>query len=298
MVKKGSPKTAKKPVSIWTKPLKANFQGLFKSLSEGVAAGIAFDWLKTSAKAVEALSFLGFEKDPASLAWLLVRRAMTQAIYDLIAESKDLLYGKSERVQAQLIERLDDLCETGRVVVLAGSLPLGLSQDSYASLIQRLTQHGALVALDTSGPALSAALAAPVLPFCIKPNRHELEQWAGKALPTLSDVTSTARALVRQGVQQVVVSLAEQGALFVGQNKGCWLASPPPITPASSVGAGDALLAGWLAAQHQGRNWQDAMRLALAFAAGKLGRIGPNLPDPHEVEHLAQAVTLSRVQDE
>jgi len=201
-------------------------------------------------------------------------------------------------IYAQLIERLDDLCETGRVVVLAGSLPLGLPQDSYASLTQRLAHHGALVALDTSGPALCAALAAPVLPFCIKPNRHELEQWAGKALPTLADVASSARKLVRQGVQQVVVSLAEQGALFAAQGKGCWLASPPPITPESSVGAGDALLAGWLAAQHQGCNWQDAMRLALAFAAGKLGRIGPNLPDQHEVERLALAVTLSRVQDE
>jgi 1-phosphofructokinase len=197
---------------------------------------------------------------------------------------------------AQLLEHLDDLSEPGRFVVLAGSLPAGLDVDTYAKLSARLTQQGARVLLDTSGAALCAALAGAVLPFCIKPNLHELEQWAGHALATRAEIVGAARALHRQGVQQVVVSLAEQGALFIGR-AGAWLATPPPITPISSVGAGDALVAGWLAAQHQGRDWQHSIRLALAFAAGKLAKIGPHLPAKDEVEQLAHAVTLYRLPD-
>ena len=196
---------------------------------------------------------------------------------------------------AQLIEHLDDLSEADRFIVLAGSLPKGLDDSCYAHLIARLNQQGARVFLDTSGIPLEKALAGPFFPFCIKPNRHELEQWAGHPLPTLDDVTKAARALHKQGIRQVVVSLAEQGALFVGK-EGTWLAAPPPIKPISSVGAGDALLAGWLAAQHQGRDWQRSICLAMAFAAGKLAKIGPHLPARIEVEHLAGEVTLSRLE--
>jgi 1-phosphofructokinase len=198
--------------------------------------------------------------------------------------------------QQQLAERLPQLCSNGSWVVLAGSLPVGLPTSSYASLIEKLNQLGARVLLDTSGAALSAALSGPALPYCIKPNRHELEQWAGHALPTLQQVTACAQALQRQGIAQVVVSMAEQGALFVSA-EGAWLASPPPVTPVSSVGAGDALVAGWVAAQYQGRSWEESMRLALAFAAGELAKIGPHLPASDVVEHLARAVTLSRIQD-
>jgi len=202
----------------------------------------------------------------------------------------------SPQAFAQLMAQLDDLSEPGHTVVLAGSLPRGIDPGCYATLVDQLRHIGLRVVLDTSGPALVAALEGPSLPFCIKPNRLELEQWAGKPLPALEDVIAAARTLHQRGVNQVVVSLAEQGALFVG-DFGALLASPPPVIPVSSVGAGDSLLAGWLAGQHQDRSIEDCMRLALAFADGKLERIGPNLPEKSEVERLALAVTLSRVQN-
>ena len=105
--KKPSPRTAKKPLAFWNKPLKVELPGLFKVLAAAVATGFAFDWVKASAKAVEALTFVGFEKDPASLAWVLVRRSMTRAIYDLVAEACDLLGRQADPVQAALLDRLD-----------------------------------------------------------------------------------------------------------------------------------------------------------------------------------------------
>ncbi|TDR76612.1 1-phosphofructokinase [Paludibacterium purpuratum] len=199
-----------------------------------------------------------------------------------------------QAVFEQLIARLDEQCAAKRWFVLAGSLPTGLADDCYAHLCERLAGQGALVALDSSGTALSAALAGASLPFCIKPNRHELEQWAQRQLPTLDDVAECALALHHKGVRHVIVSLAEQGALFVGA-EGCWLATPPPINLVSSVGAGDALLAGWIAAQQQQLEWQTAMRQAMAFAAGKLARIGPHLPPKREIARLAGEVMLTRI---
>jgi 1-phosphofructokinase len=192
------------------------------------------------------------------------------------------------------LEKLDDLSEPERYIVLSGSLPGGLPDDCYATLCERLSADRARVVLDTSGEALRQALAGHCLPYCIKPNRHELEQWAGRPLPTLEEVLATARALVARGVRQVIVSLAEEGALFVGA-PGAYLAQLPPMRPVSSVGAGDALLAGWIAAQHEGRDWANSIRLALAFAAGKLSHIGPHLPQIAVVDHLAGEVSLTRL---
>ncbi|MCW3481968.1 1-phosphofructokinase [Neisseriaceae bacterium JH1-16] len=193
----------------------------------------------------------------------------------------------------RLLERLDDLTELGRDVVLAGSLPAGLPADSHARVIARLNKLGARVLLDTSGAPLAAALAAPreSLPACIKPNRHELEQWAGRPLPTLDDVVSAAFGLQQRGIEKVVVSLGEEGALFVDA-RSVLLARLPVIHALSTVGAGDALVAGLISAWRGGASEEDIARRAVAFAAAKLGRIGPHLPAPGVVCKLMDDVTV------
>jgi 1-phosphofructokinase len=177
------------------------------------------------------------------------------------------------------------------LVVLAGSLPGGLPPETYADLTAEMQARGARVILDASGPALAAALAAPALPFAIKPNRHELEEWAGHALPTLADVARAARDLRARGIALVVVSLGAEGALFVSGDAALH-ALPPPTEIASTVGAGDALVAGLVSGLHAGLALPDIARLALAFAAGKLGRPGANLPPRETVEAIARAVRV------
>jgi len=196
----------------------------------------------------------------------------------------------------RLLERLGDLTELGRDVVLAGSLPAGLPADSHARVVARLNKYGARVLLDTSGAPLTAALAAPreALPACIKPNRHELEQWAGRSLPTLDDVVSAAFELQQRGIEKVAVSLGEEGALFVDGNS-VLLASLPVINAVSTVGAGDALVAGLISAWRAGADAEGIARRSVAFAAAKLGRIGPHLPDATEVINLGEAVTIQKL---
>ena len=155
-------------------------------------------------------------------------------------------------------------------------------------------ERGARIALDTSGAALKQALACGVPLALIKPNRHELETLLGRPLPTCADWREAARGLHAQGVETVVVSLGAQGA-FMSSPEGAWLAAPLPVKPVSTVGAGDAQVAGLLAARHAGLDWREALRHGVAFATAKLKRLGPDLPPASEINALLQAITLSAI---
>lgn len=188
---------------------------------------------------------------------------------------------------------LRDMVEAGSLAVLAGSLPSSLPVDIYATLTRDLKARGARVVLDASGKALEAALAArpDALPYAIKPNRHELEEWAGERLPDLAAVAKAATALRHRGIPLVAVSLGPEGALFVS-DEGALHARAPEIRIASTVGAGDALVAGLVAGLHAGLDMAGTARLALAFAAGKLTRPGANLPGRSVVEGIAETVRV------
>lgn len=191
---------------------------------------------------------------------------------------------------------LDGLVTPGTLVVLAGSLPAGVPDDAWARLVARLNARGARVMLDTSGAPLAVALSAPVggLPYAIKPNRHELEAWAGTPLPDAPALISTARRLIGRGVTLVVASMGDQGAAFVTEGEAL-VARLPPIRTLSTVGAGDAMVAGLATGLADGLALPDLARRAVAFATAKLGRIGSHLPDRVEVERLAAAVQVAPV---
>lgn len=187
---------------------------------------------------------------------------------------------------------LRELVLPGTPVLLAGSLPDGLPAGSYATLTADLRAQGARVVLDSSGPPLAAALAAPDLPFCIKPNRHELEAWAGAPLPATADLLKAARGLHRNGVAVVVVSLGADGALFVADGPALH-ARLPAVNALSTVGAGDAMVAGLIAAFGADLPLEGVARLSVAFATAKLGCFGPNLPGTDAVRALAGQVEIS-----
>ncbi|PTQ11564.1 1-phosphofructokinase [Sphingomonas oleivorans] len=183
------------------------------------------------------------------------------------------------------------LVRRGDIAILSGSLPLGCAPDHYAQLIAALGESEMRVILDASGPALTAALAAPVLPFCIKPNRHELAAWAGTSLDTLDDLVAAARQLHARGVALVIVSMGAEGALFLS-DEATLVAGLPAAELASTVGAGDAMVAGIAAALVEGAGLERIARLSTAFAVAKIGRAGPHLPDLATVRALADEVNI------
>lgn len=188
-----------------------------------------------------------------------------------------------------LMEKVEALAGDNGCFVLSGSLPAGVPDDTYATLTARLKARGALVVVDTSGAPLKHAVAAK--PDFVKPNAHELSELLGRPLADRAEVVRAARQLHATGIGLVVVSLGGEGAIFVGQ-EGALLAVPPKVEVASTVGAGDSMVAGVLAARLAGRTLEDCARYGTAFAAGKLARVGPVPPSPARVEALMPQVAI------
>ncbi|RQX15400.1 1-phosphofructokinase [Micromonospora ureilytica] len=162
-------------------------------------------------------------------------------------------------------------------VVLCGSVPPGLPADAYAQLCRKLRAAGVRVAVDTSGPALrEAALAGATL---LKPNRDELADVVGTPLKDLGDVVDAAQCLRAWGAGTVVASLGADGAVLVDA-EGVRTGTCPVARPRSAVGAGDALLAGFLAA---GAHGAAALAEGLAWGAAAVSLPGSRMPGPADL---------------
>lgn len=162
-------------------------------------------------------------------------------------------------------------------VAACGSLPPGAPDDLYAQIVSDVHRAGRRIAVDTSGTPLAAVIDAG--PDLIKPNDEELGSLIGTRPRTFADVVDAAELLRRRGVGSVLVSLGRHGAILV-DDRGSFHAETPPLVPRSNVGAGDATLAGFLAAGGQG---PEALRLAVAWGAAAVRLPGTAMPTPSDV---------------
>ncbi|MED5815668.1 1-phosphofructokinase family hexose kinase [Mycolicibacterium sp. 050232] len=179
-------------------------------------------------------------------------------------------------------------------VVLSGSLPPGMPLDWYAQVVSLLAPLDCRVAVDTSEAPLAALAAAfeVAAPDLIKPNAEELADLAGVPAANLEDaaaqgdmssVVAASRALVGRGVGTVLATLGAAGAVLVN-NSGAWLATPPPIVPRSTVGAGDSSLAGYLRAAVTGADDPQRLQMAVAYGSAAAALPGSALPAPAQLD--------------
>ncbi|WP_419995701.1 1-phosphofructokinase [Streptomyces boninensis] len=162
-------------------------------------------------------------------------------------------------------------------IACCGSLPRGLAPSWYAELVDRVHRAGARIALDTSGPALTAALA--MRPDVVKPNAAELAEAVGRPLLTIGDAVKAAEEARDWGAGAVLASLGADGQLLVSGD-GIWFASAPAAVVRSNVGAGDASLAGFLAA---GGTGPAALAAAVAHGAAAVQLPGSVMPAPRDL---------------
>ncbi|HEU5356333.1 MAG TPA: 1-phosphofructokinase [Actinocrinis sp.] len=174
-------------------------------------------------------------------------------------------------------------------VVMCGSLPPEVPVDVYAGLTAQFAAAGIRVAVDTSGPALLSAIAAG--PDLVKPNRDELAEAVGVPLTELGDVIEAAHTMRERGAGAVLASLGADGAVLVDED-GVLLAQGTQIEPRSTVGAGDALLAGFLAGGARG---DKALIEAVAWGGAAVGLPGSRMPGPADIRREGIVVVdLSR----
>ena len=158
------------------------------------------------------------------------------------------------------------------VLVVSGSLPRGLPVDAYHRVIDIAARKDARVVLDTSGPALRAALDRGV--FLVKPSLGELESLVGRPLPDAAAQETAARQLIEAGNAEIVaVSLGRDGAVLVSKD-GVWRRAAPAVVARSALGAGDSFVAAMTVAIVDG--WPLDAALDYGVAAGAAAVIAPN----------------------
>jgi 1-phosphofructokinase family hexose kinase len=185
----------------------------------------------------------------------------------------------SEAALAALEETLRSLANPGSWFVLGGRLPDSVSPAYYENLLRMLKREGANIAVDTSGEALRLAIECGV--DAVKPNHHELAEILGRELPDFASRADAAIRLQRERVPHVILSLGAEGALFVSPD-GAFIAAPPPVEVVSTVGAGDSLLAGYLAGLATGLAAAERAKLATVFSWSALEDVRRHAPSPAE----------------
>jgi 1-phosphofructokinase len=173
-------------------------------------------------------------------------------------------------------------------VVLSGSLSPGAPAGWYAELIRRLRGTGPRVAIDSSGPPLAKAIAAG--PDLVKPNREELAELTGQPIDTIADVVRAAMTLTDRGVHAVLTSLGPAGAVLVRRDA-AWHATAAALDPRNTVGAGDAMLAGYLAADVAGADGPGALAEANAWGSAAAALPGSRMPGPGDISRAGIYIT-------
>ncbi|MBI6549136.1 1-phosphofructokinase [Xenorhabdus lircayensis] len=177
------------------------------------------------------------------------------------------------------------------MVCVSGSLPAGVELDDFTDWMKRLREVCMCVVFDSSREALVAGLKA--LPWMVKPNRHELEIWAGKSLPTQEDIITAAHELRAAGISHVIVSLGEEGAILVNA-AGTWLTKPPHCEIVSTVGAGDAMVGGLIYGLIMGQPCEHTLRLATAISAMTVSQSNVGNIDRQQLARLMAKTTIRR----
>ena len=181
----------------------------------------------------------------------------------------------------ELLECLDSL-QKGDVLVLAGSIPASMPATIYMDILKRLAGTGVLIVVDATKDLLKNVL--PYHPFLIKPNHHELGELFGVTLTTREAVVPYAKKLQEQGARNVLVSMGALGAVLVDEQGNTHLSEAPEGTVINSVGAGDSMVAGFIAGWLSKNDYGHAFRMGLS--AGSASAFSEELATREEVEQV------------
>ncbi|MGR3888318.1 1-phosphofructokinase [Pseudomonas sp. 1152_12] len=193
----------------------------------------------------------------------------------------------SEQAQKELLRLLAVIGPEFDVVVVAGSLPRGVSAQWFQALLVELKSLGLKVVLDTSGEALRAGLQAG--PWLIKPNTEELAEALDCPTDSIAQQALAAERLHAQGVEHVVISHGADGVNWFSPGTALH-ATPPKVSVASTVGAGDSLLAGMLHGLLSADLPETTLRRATAIAAMAVTQIGFGISDDAQLARLESGV--------
>ena len=180
------------------------------------------------------------------------------------------------------------------IVAVCGSLPRGVTPELFAIWLNQLHQAGVKVLLDSSNAALTAGLKAH--PWLVKPNHRELETWIGRSLNSIEEIVAAAQQLKAQGIENVIVSMGAEGALWINR-EGIIKAQPPKCkNVVSTVGAGDSMVAGLIYGFAKGFSKAETLAFASAVSAFAVSQSNVGVSDPALLEPILNQVKITVIE--
>jgi 1-phosphofructokinase family hexose kinase len=194
-----------------------------------------------------------------------------------------------------LLEKLRYLTQGAELVVFAGSLPRDVADDFYAEASRELTKRHVSVVLDTEGEPLRLGVEAE--PFLVSPNQAEAEALVGQEFHDEEDLRLGLQSIGEMGAHNVLITSDEGCVALLREERDAksFRAVAPRVEPVSTVGSGDVLLAGYLAARHAGRTHEESLRAAVAAGTASTLEVGAGCFDPRQAGRLQAGVELSEL---
>ena len=235
-----------------------------KSVALGFVAGETGAWLE------RGLAKQGIDTD-----FIHLPEGMTRINVKIKAGQETELNGAGPNIPESAMQQLEaklDALQEGDILILAGSIPASLAQDTYERLLARLQGKGVRAVVDATRDLLVNVL--KYRPFLVKPNNHELGEIVGRRLTTDAEIVAAAAVLQSKGARNVLVSMAGDGALLLDE-KGCThRIGCPKGQVVNSVGAGDSMVAGFVAGYLQSGDYNAALRLGTACGSATAFSLG------------------------
>jgi 1-phosphofructokinase/tagatose 6-phosphate kinase len=195
-----------------------------------------------------------------------------------------------------LREKVDYLSRGSDIVVFAGSLPRGVDDAYYGEMIRDLNRRGVQTVLDSEGEPLRLGVEAE--PFLVSPNQFEAESLVGHEFESADDFVLALDSIVDLGARNVLITLDEGCFALLREERTVRRlhAVAPRLEAVSGVGAGDVLLAAFLAARFAGRSLDDALQSAVAAGAASTLEVGAGRFDPREAARLVASVEVHELE--
>ena len=235
-----------------------------KSVALGFVAGETGAWLER-----------GLAKQGIATDFIHLPEGMTRINVKIKAGQETELNGAGPNIPESAMQQLEaklDALQEGDILILAGSIPASLAQDTYERLLARLQGKGVRAVVDATRNLLVNVL--KYRPFLVKPNNHELGEIVGRRLTTDAEIVAAAAVLQSKGARNVLVSMAGDGALLLDE-KGCThRIGCPKGQVVNSVGAGDSMVAGFVAGYLQSSDYNTALRLGTACGSATAFSLG------------------------
>ena len=235
-----------------------------KSVALGFVAGETGAWLER-----------GLAKQGIATDFIHLPEGMTRINVKIKAGQETELNGAGPNIPESAMQQLEaklDALQESDILILAGSIPASLAQDTYERLLARLQGKGVRAVVDATRDLLVNVL--KYRPFLVKPNNHELGEIVGRRLTTDAEIVAAAAVLQSKGARNVLVSMAGDGALLLDE-KGCThRIGCPKGQVVNSVGAGDSMVAGFVAGYLQSGDYNTALRLGTACGSATAFSLG------------------------